>query len=459
MGSNASVDYQELRHFSWQMVGHTLRSLVRGNHLNFFLSKSTMLLSSNHRVVTSERLQNETLFLEPWFDATLILVDAAEEEDVNYLSFADPFDKYMWLAIGVTCVFSAFFLMFLEKKDEKFDKSQELQTWVSDSLYRSFLAIAQKFPYGDPGSPPRRIFIMTFGLWTMLIGRSYTAGLASLLVEQALTSPISSVEAAMKAELPICIHAGSASESIIQTLYPRFADYNQVVKRGTVSEMYTSLYQDECEILVGTYQEFEVFKSQKKYGCSLVQAGPKLHLGVGSFGVTFDPANCRSVLAYVLDVHLHKSAEDGDMDRAWKQYIQDLPGSCESHDNEENRRLLRDEQKGKVSEPELHRRNLKSAPRREFGAVDKPAGTEKGNATIRSLAGVFVLHACGTSIALVWAVYLFVVNNSKDTKDEGKGDDDDLKKEELLERYMELKGDLEILRAKHLRGIEETSSA
>lgn len=369
--------------------------------------------------LTTARLESEIVFLHSWFDATLILIDQGDRTNFNLFGFATPFDRHVWLAIAATVVFSAFFMMFIDYMERARD-NRSWKTWIGDHMYLSNLAFSQNFTYDMPKSGAGRVFLSTFSFWSMLIGATYTANLASLLVENALASPISSIKGAMDAELAICIHDGSASDTIVTAMHPSIVTYDKVVKTSTPTEMYEKLALQQCDILVGTRQEFEILRVQEKYGCNLVQAGPEIHSGAASFAIKFDPLSCDSVLAYVLNIHLHAMSIDGNMTKYWDSYIDNIDSTCANKEELQQGRRLEIDEFGSVEDWEefdmdMESRRLKGSG--STGGGGGGGGSSESNAfvggssgdaevlQIEGMAGVFFVHGLGTAVALVLVMY------------------------------------------------------
>lgn len=365
-------------------------------------------------ILTTERLESQILFLNSWFDATLILVDQGNIHSMNWFGWSAPFDAYVWIAIALTVVFSSVFMMLIDHLERARD-DRSWKTWIGDHLYLSSITFSQNFTYEKPRSGAGRIFLSTFSFWSMLIGATYTANLASLLVDNAYASKIDSIKTAMEAQIPICIHDGSASQTIVKAMFPRFRTYDKVVKALTPTDMYEKVAAGECDILVGTRQEFEIMKVQEKYGCNLVQAGPELHSGSASFAIKFDPLRCDSVLAYVLNIHLHEMSIDGNMTKFWNDYIDGIDGTCAKDELQGQRRLAEmnehssmEKEKESDSFPRRHLGKVASAASAAVAgarasATDADASTQKLN--ISGMSGVFLIHAIGTAVSLVMVCY------------------------------------------------------
>ncbi|CAJ1959955.1 unnamed protein product [Cylindrotheca closterium] len=377
------------------------------NMLNW--TTSNFDLSVDKWFLTTARLESEIVFLHSWFDATLILVDQGDVTDFNLFGFAAPFDRYVWLCIVATIVFSAGFMMFIDHM-ERGRNDRSWNTWIGDHLYLSNMAFSQNFTYDTPRSGAGRIFLSTFSFWSMLIGATYTANLASLLVENALASSVDSVKAAMDADLSICIHDGSASQTIMTVMYPSIAIYDKVIKTSTPLEMYEKLATQQCDILVGTRQEFQILSVQEKYGCKLVKAGPEIQQGSASFAIKFDPLSCDSVLAYVLNIHLHAMSIDGNMTKYWDSYIDGIDGTCANKEELQTSRRLEMEKLDSVQEEEefdLAARRLKGGGGGSSESSAFIGGSTEDGAILqmKGMAGVFFIHGLGTAVALILVLY------------------------------------------------------
>lgn len=356
--------------------------------------------------------------MNSWFDASLILVDQGDEVDFNWFGFAAPFDFWVWMAIIGTVVASAIFMMCIEALENR-RQNRSLLSWFGDHIYSSNLAFSQHFMYDYPRTGAGRIFLSTFAFWSLLIISTYTANLASMLVENILSSSVDSIQGAMDKNLFICIHDGSASDTIVKTLFPTFKNYENVVRASTPTQMYELLSARQCDILVGTRQEYEILQNQETYGCNLVQAGPEIHSGSASFAIKFDPLRCDSVLAYVLNIHMHAVTADGTLGKYWDAYLSGLPQKCPTEDfwgNVEYNRRLEETGRGEMDEESdlstITERKLKGGGGGGGGggsgssaSAAVQGGTDNEFNQLKGMAGMFMVHAMGTIIALLLATY------------------------------------------------------
>jgi len=96
-------------------------------------------LSVDKWYLTSERLENQTVFLRSWFDSSLILVDQGNELKINWFGFKEPFQDSVWTGIIATILMSAIFMIIIESLEDRRD-GRTLKSWFSDHLYLTFLA-------------------------------------------------------------------------------------------------------------------------------------------------------------------------------------------------------------------------------------------------------------------------------------------------------------------------------
>ncbi|CAJ1948889.1 unnamed protein product [Cylindrotheca closterium] len=427
---------------------------------------STFDLSVDKWILTTERLENETVFLHSWFDAGLILVDQGDQTDLNWLGFAAPFDGYVWMAIAFTLFFSAVSSMVIESFEGR-RGGRSYAWWLGDQLYFSNLAISQHFVFPSPKTGAGRVFLSSFAFWSMLVGATYTANLASLLVENALASPVNSIESAMDNDLWICIHEGSASQSIMHSLIPESITYDKFIGTLTPQLMYENLQSGGCDILLGTRQEYEIFGSQQQYGCNLVQAGMELHSSAASFAIEFDPLNCDSVLAYVLNIHLNSIDVDGNMTKYWKNYLDNIEEDTCTDEQDQlmgiRRRMVemdgKDTSAGTASKlptsrpprpPPANLKNRRKLISRVPSATSAVSGNGSGNdeaLTISGMAGIFLIHAVGTGLSILLAIYSAYRRKRKRKAAAalGKGkrfDDNSFVESELNLKYLSMKREM-----------------
>jgi len=297
-------------------------------------------LSVDKWIIQTKRLENNNVFLKPWFDASIIIVESVSTSASNW-EFLKVYDKWVWACIGATILLSAVVYQILETLSEHYYHKEEDKSLISmfaENLYLSGMALSSNFVHDKPKSASSRIFLVSFGFWGMLIGATYTANLASIFVGNALNEGTIDLQNAMTNGVSICVHKGSASINIVETRYSNFKTYPKRVNLIKPKDMYAKLEegsesvinteQKKCKILIGTLQEFKIFRFREKYGCQLVQTGRPIQTGDAAFAVKFNPFLCDSVVAHILNIHLHDIKVNGNFTDYWNKHYRTNTDTC-----------------------------------------------------------------------------------------------------------------------------------
>jgi len=362
-------------------------------------------LSVANWMVTPDRaVEARVLFLHAWFDGSIILVDHGNEQPLHLLNWMKPFDDIVWLLILTTLIFSAIVHQLIEGCYQERGK-RSIQAWFSENIYLSFMSFCSQHNHGTPSSNAGRIFLFSFAFWSFLVGAAYTANLASLLVGDALTSDVNSLDEAMQQGLRICVEDGTAIMSTVNEITnDRFRKYDNLRKYVTgTSEMYEDMANYECDVLVGTRQDFEVKKNEEKNGCNLVEAGETIYKTHCSFATRFDPIeNCSSVLAYVLDAHLTALEVGGELSDMWATFIENSEeDQCEKVFEENRRELL----------------SVEGSTSRELIAVNTASGqANEEELKVEDMTGIFVVHIIGTCVALCFVAGDYLMKKRASSK-------------------------------------------
>jgi hypothetical protein len=138
-----------------------------------------------------------------------------DPNQVNLWNWLRPFDYQVWLLIVATIIISGLVFMAIEfLTDER--EGRSFWQWFSDNMYLSGLNFTQNFEYA-PTSFPGRVFGISMSIWALVITATYTANLASLLVEQAKPPlKVDSIEHAISLNMPICAWQDTMSAQIVE---------------------------------------------------------------------------------------------------------------------------------------------------------------------------------------------------------------------------------------------------
>ena len=268
-----------------------------------------------------ERMEMGVAFVEPFYDASIILIDKREPEtlyldvfDLNsFWNWARPFETGVWILIAVTIVFSGLVYQFIEYMDDE-KKNRPGAQWFYDNLYLSVLNFTLNFEYA-PTSGAARIFTASVAFWAMIVTATYTANLAGFMITAHQPAPtIDSILDAVVQKIPICTYENTNSDVLIQERYPA------AVRRpyGTEQEMYDALQAGECGLLADHVSGWFFKKRQSKFNpnCDLERVGDTVAGIKASFTVKADVGfKCTSLIRDVLNVHMLEMIESGDLDK------------------------------------------------------------------------------------------------------------------------------------------------
>lgn len=393
------------------------------------LTKTTPHLTLPHsflRAKTTGRLEEGIAFCEPWFDGSFIMIDNTQPPIKKSAPRLDnwlrPFSLEVWLMVAATLVLSSLVYQFLESvHGEQEERSK--RRWFMDNLYLSSINFTQNYVY-EPRTLAGRLFGVSFAFWAMLIGATYTANLASLLVDRPnVITPVADINDAIKRQMTFCTHETSASEVYVEETFGTFLTN---FPRKEVAYMYDSLNNGECDLIVGTLQEFEEFKTLKRYNptCDLEFVGRKIKDVDASFVTKVDPGvKCSGLVNEVFNYYL-SAMKDGpffadqwdayNQLRAQKENVEQPDFSCSVGDvgSSEGRRRL------SSASDAYHwtRRRLQgdTLPRILRGAKSGGAvggavaagedGGSEDSLTANEMAGTFVLHLAGCLVAVAVAL-------------------------------------------------------
>jgi Ligand-gated ion channel len=135
---------------------------------------------------TLDRLELGISFQTPWFDGSIIMVQKRHIAEVDkgtleVWNWLRPFAPEVWFVTVLTIVFSGVAFMWIEylgghRNDRHFWQ------WFSDNLYLSAISFPQNYEF-QPRSAAGRLFGVSISLWALVMTATYTANLASLLVD------------------------------------------------------------------------------------------------------------------------------------------------------------------------------------------------------------------------------------------------------------------------------------
>lgn len=390
-----------------------------------------------------------------------------ENNKPNYGNWTLPFEPDVWYVTLATIFFSCFVYQILEMLGDERDERSYYQ-WFSDNLYLSFVNFTQNYSY-EPTTLAGRVFGISFSFWTMLIGAAYTANLASLLVERPIpVDTVASINDGITRGLSMCTHQNSFSDIFIKGQYGQA----KRIPQPNPEDMYNALNDDQCDILIGTTQAWLGFKTIEEYNpdCYLEWVGRTIHQVDAAFTTTVDPGVlCTGLVNEAFNYYLSVIKAEGFFTDQWDKFYAQFAtpnfqctnggsgdGGDDAQDQQRQRRRRERRQLAASSSPASTRRttsdvntdnllasigrNLKGdVAQRELkgggGGTVAAAAANGGDddldsLTLTQMAGTFLLHAIGSTLALIIAIYTsYGTKRSKDV--------DETKEKDSMEQRMD----------------------
>lgn len=177
----------------------------------------------------------------------------------------------------------------------------------------------QAYEYGTPKSVPSKIFGFSMALWALILTATYTANLASLLVDRQDTLlDVETVEEAAVFGYPLCTFAGTNSDSYIEQVYP-----TAVRKpKSTIEGMYQGLNDGECAFAVEVTQSWLGYENKREFNprCNLkwIGDGRTIIPNSAGFATKADAGfKCTGLVRDVINFHMEELISEGFLEDAW----------------------------------------------------------------------------------------------------------------------------------------------
>merc|ERR1711862_396102 len=171
----------------------------------------------------------------------------------------------------------------------------------------------------------------------MVTRSSYTANLASNLVNENKIIEINVFEDVLSLNLNVCLVRTFPLEIELRKKYPT----GNYVLKETEQEVFTAVSSGDCAIGVTDYSSFKLYDERKEYSnCNLEWVGRRVATNMGSFAIKDSKDYCTNLLYNTLNIHLLEMADDGTMAEIWKKK-ETRYQECNDNDNsnKEGKRL------------------------------------------------------------------------------------------------------------------------
>ena len=381
---------------------------------------------------TLDRMNMGVSFLQEWQDSSIILITKEGKEDISdeikFWNWLRPYDYRVWALTVFTILLSGFVYQWLEWfADERDDRT--MWEWWLENFYLSAINFTQAYEY-SPKTLSARLFGISMAIWALVMTATYTANLASLLVDRKEEeAKIETIEQIAVFHKTICTYEGTFSDTLIADQYPSVRRFPKSTPEG----VYEGLNSGECDYAADTVSSWLKLKLKREYNslCDLEWVGGdkivrKATAGfvVGSKGKS--PGLCSSLIRNVIDFHIQDLITDGFLDDAWdrenkrsqnidcdsfRPELADNPGSKDNP--RKTRHLLQNEAAAtncqrNVRAASVSRRRLKGASGAAAASAAVAAGGgESTKLTLNQMIGTFAFHW----IMMAVAVAIAAINN------------------------------------------------
>ena len=268
-----------------------------------------------------ERMNMGVAFLEEWYDSSIVLIRKKPEEtisnEINFWNWTRPYDGRVWALTVITIFFSGLAYQWLEYLAKERD-GRTMWEWWSENAYKGFLGFTQEYQF-EPKTFEGRIFGISISIWALVMTATYTANLASLLVDRSLPPVIiTSIDEAIQAKTPICTLEGTNSDAFIKLNFKAAIR----VEKKTLEEVYRGLQVGECDLAAEVVASWEELNSVRKYNptCNLERVSATVFPNKAGFATKADAGNrCSGLIRDVINLHMSFMISEGFVQRAWER--------------------------------------------------------------------------------------------------------------------------------------------
>jgi len=418
----------ERANFTWRTTGFGFI-----NKTNSSITSTEMLVwgAENYDIfvgewdVTATRMNLELSFTSEVFDTDVIMVRnvivTESKDQIFWGNWLYPFEGSVWIMVLVTIILSCFTFQFLEFIGKvRVTDQRSLWKWTLDNFYMCLINFTQNFAH-EPTTYAGQVFSVSFAFWAMLIGATYTANLASLLVQEAgsLEFTLNRIQDAIDLKMYICINPKESIMEYMENTHPQALPL--FVFKENIEEMYNSLNKGECDLLIGYENEFTIMKMEEEFNpdCHLTWEGRAINEYSQAFVTKMDPGNkCSLLVQKVMNYYILEIDNDGTLDDLKDDFILNLDTRLNSCDAIESvsRRL-----KSSNSKNNSNNRRLGYANSNDSGPKDGPKDTESSfpdeALTLTQMAGTFLLHL----ILSLLSIMIGIIDRLKKSKHNVKG--------------------------------------
>ena len=270
-----------------------------------------------------DRMNLGIAFLKEWYDSSIILITKEEpiviSNKVVFWNWTRPYEPSVWYLTIFTIFLSGICYQIIEYYAND-RRNRSYWVWFTENAYLSAINFPQNYEY-QPKTFGGRLFGVSISLWALVMTATYTANLASLLVDT--RSPpivVETVEEAAVFGFPICTLEGTNSDTYIRDTYPSAIR----ITKSTIDGVYDGLHNGDCKFAAETKASWLQLKSIRKHNptCDLEWVGGDriVKSVTAGFATRADAGHlCSGLIRDVINLHMEKMITDGFIDDAWNR--------------------------------------------------------------------------------------------------------------------------------------------
>lgn len=339
-------------------------------------SVDTYDLNGDWYLRTTERLADNMLFPEKWYDGSLIMVRKRPEVNGSFqlMSFISPFTLGVWLVLLATTLISGLVYYAIDYIGCDGERNN-MEVSMKKSVFQSFLNMTGQYVF-DPRQPGNRIIALSTCFLFLIILATYTANLVSFLVIK--NSPgvvINDIQDVIKNDLSVCVLRGATSETYMRERYWSA----RLVEKESIGDTYLGLDSGDCDLVLTTISTWKTKKLDIIYNedCRKEWVGRIVQINDAGFALRDSAELCASLVRDVFSLHLLEMKRDKTYETIW----------------------------------DTHRAN--SVTNNCQDIEDAKEDSDLVAMSLKNVGGILILHFIAMAISILYTIYLSWKRNNK----------------------------------------------
>jgi len=269
---------------------------------------------------TTERLADNILFPEYWYDGSLILVKKTVEVGgaFPWNAVFDPFTYGVWLLVLATAFITSISYYAIDYIGRDGDINK-MEVSIRESLYQSLLSLTGHYNL-DPKQVGNRMIALSTYFFSLIIIATYTANLASfLVVRNTPAAVINNMQDVIKNDMSVCVLRGATSETFMRERYNTV----RLVGKESILDTYLGVDSGDCDMVLTTTGTWDTKKGDIVYNedCQKEWVGRHVQFIDAGFSLRDSSKLCSSLVRDVFSLHLLEMKLDKTYESIWNTHI------------------------------------------------------------------------------------------------------------------------------------------